>query len=50
MHVTIVAFKRPIIILSKGYKDYTDIFNEEETGLLPDHSPYKLAIELIKGK
>ena len=50
MHVTITVLKRPVEVLLEAYKDYIDIFNEKEARLLPDHSLYKLAIKLIKGK
>ena len=39
-----------MVILLKAYNNHIDIFNEEEAKLLPDHSLYKLVIELIKGK
>jgi hypothetical protein len=48
--MTITALKRPAEVLLKAYKDYIDVFNEKEAGLLPDYGLYKLAIELIKGK
>ena len=37
-------------VLPEAYKDYADVFDEKEAGLLPDHGLYELAIELIKGK
>jgi hypothetical protein len=49
MHVTIAALKRPAEVLPKAYKDYTDVFDEKEAGLLPDHGLYELAIKLMKG-
>jgi hypothetical protein len=50
MYVTITALKRPAEVLLEAYKDYIDVFDEKEAGLLPDYSLYKLVIELIKGK
>jgi len=50
IYVTIAALKGPVDTLLEAYKDYTDVFNEKEAGLLPDHGLHELAIELMKGK
>ena len=50
MHIIIAVLKGPMVILPKAYKDHTDVFDKEETGLLPDYNPHKLAIELIENK
>ena len=50
MYITIAVLKRPVVTLLKAYNNHTDIFNREKTKLLPDHSLYKLVIELIKDK
>ena len=50
MYITIAVPKRPVVTLLKAYNNHIDIFNKEEVRLLPDHSLYKLVIELIKGK
>ena len=50
MHITITALKGLANISPEAYKNYMDIFNKKEARLLPNHSLYKLAIELIKGK
>jgi len=50
MYITITALKEPVDTLLEAYKDYTDVFNKKEAGLLLDHGLYKLVIKLIKGK
>jgi hypothetical protein len=50
MHITIAVLERPAEVLLEAYKDYVDVFDEKEAGLLPDYGLYELVIELMKGK